>query len=89
MNEKELIIRIAVFLIGSVGIGLLAKRKGHSPWLWGAIGGASAAVIPLLIVVPLLVVGFFKYKCPECGSSLSNADAKSGVCPACTSRAQA
>lgn len=87
MNSKELTIRIAVFLIGSVGIGLLARRKNHNPWLWGAIGGVSAAVIPLLIVVPLLIVGFLKHKCSKCGASVSNAEAKTGVCHACQSRA--
>jgi hypothetical protein len=83
MNEKELTIRIAVFLLGSVGIGLLARRKNHNPWLWGGIGGAAALVMPILILVPLLIVGALKYRCAKCGSTLSNADGKAGACAAC------
>jgi rubrerythrin len=84
VNEKELIIRVAVLVLGGIGLGLLAKRKNRNPWLWGAIGGACALLAPLLLLVPLLVVGFLRYKCPKCGASISNDQARSSQCPACT-----
>jgi hypothetical protein len=83
LEQKELAIRIAFALLGFIGLWFLAKRKNHNPWLWGGIGGAAAIVMPILILVPLLVVGFLKYRCPKCGTSISNAEAKEGRCPKC------
>jgi rubrerythrin len=84
LEQKELMIRLAFLLIGSVGIALLAKRKNRNPWLWGAFGGVTAFLLPLLVVVPLLAVGFLKYRCPKCGNAVSNNDARLGRCPRCS-----
>jgi len=84
LQQKQLVIRIAFFLLGALGIALFAKRKNQNPWIWGGVGGVAGFLMPLLIIVPLLVVGFLKYRCPKCGTSISNADAKSGICPKCS-----
>lgn len=86
MDPKELTIRVAVFLLGSIGIGLLARRKNRNAWLWGGIGGAAVLTVPILVVIPLFIVGSLKYKCAKCGGSLSNAAAKSGACATCASQ---
>jgi rubrerythrin len=86
MNEKELIIRVAFLVLGGVGLALLAKRKNRSPWPWGVVGALCGAIAPLLLLPPLLVLGFLKYKCPKCGATVSNEQARSGQCPACVSR---
>ncbi|HEY4215123.1 MAG TPA: hypothetical protein VGM84_26855 [Steroidobacteraceae bacterium] len=83
LGERELIIRIVAVVISAFGIGALADRKHHSPWLWAGIGGICAALTPLLAVVPLLIVGFLKYRCPKCGTSVSNEAARSGACLKC------
>lgn len=87
MNEKELMIRIAFFVLGAVGLTLLAKRKNRSAWLWGAVGGLCGAIAPLLLLPPLLVLGFLNYKCPKCGAVVSNDQARPNQCPACISQA--
>ena len=85
MNEKELTIRLAFLVFGGVGLALLAKRKNRSAWPWGIVGALCGAAAPLLLLPPLLVLGFLKYKCPKCGATVSNEQARSGQCPACVS----
>jgi hypothetical protein len=86
MNEKELIIRVAFLLLGGVGLALLAKRKNRSPWPWSIVGALCGAVAPLLLLPPLLVLGLLKYKCPKCGATVSNEQARAGQCSACVSQ---
>jgi hypothetical protein len=86
MNEKELIIRVAFLVLGGVGLALLAKRKNRSPWPWGIVGALFGAVAPLLLLPPLLALGFLKYKCPKCGATVSNGQARSGQCSGCVSQ---
>ena len=86
MNEKELIIRVAFLVLGGVGLALLAKRKNRSPWAWGIVGALCGAVVPLLLLPPLVVLGFLKYKCPKCGATVSNEQARSGQCSVCASQ---
>jgi hypothetical protein len=69
MNEKELVLRVAFLVLGGLGLALLAKRKNPSPWPWGIVGALCGAVAPLLLLPPLLVLGFLKYKCPKCGAA--------------------
>jgi len=87
MDQKQLVIRLAFLLVGTLGVGALAKRKNHNPWLWGGIGGISGLVTPLLILVPLLIVGFLRYRCPKCGAPVSNKDGRVGSCPNCAASA--
>jgi rubrerythrin len=86
MNEKELIIRVTFLVLGGVGLALLAKRKNRSPWPWGVVGALCGAIAPLLLLPPLLVLGLLKYKCPKCGATVSNEQARSSQCPACVSQ---
>ncbi len=58
MNEKELIVRIACFVLGAAGLTLLVKRKNRSAWPWGAVGALCGAIAPMLLLPPLLVLGF-------------------------------
>ena len=87
MNAKELVIRIAFFVLGAVGLVLLARRKNRNVWPWAVVGALCGAIAPLLLLPPLLVLGFMKYKCPKCGAVLSNDQARSNQCAACTSQA--
>jgi hypothetical protein len=34
MDSKQLTIRVIAFLVGAIGIFLLAKRKNQNAWLW-------------------------------------------------------
>ncbi len=86
MNEKELTIRVAFLVLGGIGLALLAKRKNRNPWPWGVVGALCGAIAPLLLLPPLVVLGFLKYKCPKCGAAVSNEQARSGQCPACASQ---
>jgi hypothetical protein len=86
MNEKEFIIRVAFLVLGGVGLALLARRKSRSPWPWGIVGAICGAVAPLLLLPPLLVLGFLKYKCPKCRATVSNKQARLGQCSACVSQ---
>lgn len=86
MNGKELIIRVAFLVLGGIGLALLAKRKNRSPWPWGIVGALCGAMAPLLLLPPLVVLGFLKYKCPRCGAVVSNEQARRGQCPACISQ---
>lgn len=86
MSDKELIIRVALLVLGGVGLAFLAKRKNRSPWPWGIVGALCGAVAPLLLLPQLLALGFLKYKCPRCGATVSNEQARSGQCSACVSQ---
>jgi hypothetical protein len=85
MSEKELVIRIAFFFLGGVGLALLAKRKNRNPWQWAVVGALCGVIAPLLLLPPLLVLGFLKYRCLKCGAAVSNDQARSKQCPACVS----
>lgn len=83
MIDKALVIRVALLLLGGLGLWLLAKRKNRTPWPWGIIGGIAGGIAPIILLIPLLILGFMKYKCARCGAVVSNEQARSSQCPAC------
>ena len=83
MIDKELIVRAAFLFLGAVGLWLLAKRKNRNPWPWAVGGGIAGGIAPIILLIPLLVLGFLKYKCAKCGAAVSNEQARSAQCPAC------
>mgnify|MGYP003578068189 CR=1 FL=1 len=83
LSEKEIVIRLAAFLLGAVVMWYLANRKNHNPWIWGGVGAVSAAIAPILLLVALLALGVLKFRCAKCHKPLSNKDAIANTCPHC------
>lgn len=51
---------------------------------WLGVAGLLNAVGWPLLRNSQLFVGFLKYKCPKCGASISNDEARSDQCSACS-----
>ena len=86
LEQKQLLIRIAFLVVGAVGVALLARRKGQNQWAWGAIGGAAGFFMPLLLVIPIALIGFLGFRCIKCGAPISESEVKKDGCPLCIPR---
>ena len=57
-------------------VGVLAKRKNRSPWIWGALGFPfTLLTLIILAAVPSL--------CPRCKRPLKDKEARDKRCPFC------
>ena len=65
-------------------VGLLAKRKNLSFWLWGGITTLSGLLLFLIgPILVLLVLAFKHYRCRQCKAPLTSAEVRKKTCRHC------
>jgi len=81
--EPSIASRVVVAVICGVALGIFASKKNRKSWVWTLLGTASGVISLLLTLVVFAVLTFLPYRCPRCGHSLTNKQAREKTCPAC------
>lgn len=80
--------RIIVAVFCGVALGVFASKKNRKSWVWTLLGTATGVINLLLTLVVFAVLTFLPYRCPRCGQSLTNKQAREKACPACPAVAE-
>jgi len=81
VDERQRAMRILIGTVVGLFFGLLtahfARRKNREVLVWGLLG--------LHNPLALILLAFVRFLCPKCRNPLTNAEARTGKCPHCTS----